>query len=637
MRFTRCLGIGLLVLAGLPLLARAQTTPAEGRAGTCSKQWKDPVSGNWHDGSMWEPAGVPTSSDITCLDVTGGSNDYTVYLFEAPVTVNQLFVGVDGVTSPTITLDVSQDLETTSSAEIRGNGILSLTDCTFTVAEALYNTGAIRMDAAHIVGDVDHEGWLEWLNDSYIQGSFSTTAPCVITGDTDPNVTSSFLYFESGFSNSCEVRFSPQATRSVLVETGTLRNETDGSILAQASAGSSGVGRITAELDDLGLIQVAGMGLELTGGGHTHVIESSGYVRISDGGVFALVLAEAKNPPKIPSTMTLGGTIDIGTSSTLGISGGTLTSDGGLIEGKGTVDEWGGGDVVNGGTVSPGESPGILTFTNDIESSDSGVLLIELAGTDPGTGYDRLVLGGQYRLRGALDVFLDPPFTPADGDRFTIVQAEDVSGTFDVVHLPALSNGLVVSVEYHSQSIELVTSCQGADLGVSATADPNPVTVGNTVRLTALVTNAGPSTAPSVTLDDQWGPSFTFDGSSSSAQCNDVGSGAHCELGDIAPGSQVQVVISGSYSSPVTDDAHSFATASDICDPSAPNDGVTVLVTAVAAEACDADGDGDVDREDIPTTVHSIFGSAVAGNADCDGSGTVDATDLARLIARLGI
>ena len=50
---------------------------AHAQSPTCIVYWKDPISGNWNDGSKWSTGTVPTSSDNICISVDG---IYTVTL-----------------------------------------------------------------------------------------------------------------------------------------------------------------------------------------------------------------------------------------------------------------------------------------------------------------------------------------------------------------------------------------------------------------------------------------------------------------------------------------------------------------------------------------------------------------------------
>src|SRR5439155_11536246 len=89
--------------------------------------------------------------------------------------------------------------------------------------------------------------------------------------------------------------------------------------------------------------------------------------------------------------------------------------------------------INNGGQVSPGASPGILTINGDYTQGPNGVLNIEIAGTTPGSQYDRLVVTGAAALAGTLTVSFLNGFTPSASDSFKVLQFASRTGTFDKV------------------------------------------------------------------------------------------------------------------------------------------------------------------------------------------------------------
>jgi autotransporter-associated beta strand protein len=102
-------------------------------------------------------------------------------------------------------------------------------------------------------------------------------------------------------------------------------------------------------------------------------------------------------------------------------------SSGATLKGVGVV-----GSISTAGlaTISPGDSPGILTCSN-VGFSSSATFNVELNGTTAGTSYDQLQAFGPVSLAGALAVALG--FSPAPGDAFTIVSNNSgmpITGTF---------------------------------------------------------------------------------------------------------------------------------------------------------------------------------------------------------------
>ena len=132
--------------------------------------------------------------------------------------------------------------------------------------------------------------------------------------------------------------------------------------------------------------------------------------------------------PKIPVTVDIG--------STLGGSGSVST-------------------ILGNGTISPGDSPGILTSSN-VTFSSSGNFTVELTGPNPGVGgYDQLNVFGTVSLGNAA-LAVSPLFTTpvAIGQKFTIINndlADAVAGTFN-----SLPEGSTISVGSYQFTISYV-------------------------------------------------------------------------------------------------------------------------------------------------------------------------------------
>ena len=110
--------------------------------------------------------------------------------------------------------------------------------------------------------------------------------------------------------------------------------------------------------------------------------------------------------------------------------GGSFNNNtGGVFKGTGTINP--SSLTSNGGTLSPGYSPGKLTFSNSHDFTNS-ILAIEVNGVSAaGTDYDQVAVTGVATLGGTLAVTIN--YTPVIGDEITIVGATSVSGTFSSV------------------------------------------------------------------------------------------------------------------------------------------------------------------------------------------------------------
>ncbi|MEX2170614.1 MAG: hypothetical protein WD851_14965 [Pirellulales bacterium] len=136
------------------------------------------------------------------------------------------------------------------------------------------------------------------------------------------------------------------------------------------------------------------------------------------------------------------------------LESGTITSDLlrifslGVLRGSGIAQ----GDVTNSGIIAPGTSVGTLNIHGSY-SQFSGELQIELASP---TSFDTLAIDGLATLDGTLEASLLDGFVPDLGDAFEILTATDgVIGTFSSHLLPALTDDLVWSIHYGSNSVRL--------------------------------------------------------------------------------------------------------------------------------------------------------------------------------------
>lgn len=109
------------------------------------------------------------------------------------------------------------------------------------------------------------------------------------------------------------------------------------------------------------------------------------------------------------------------------------SKDGEAIGGSGIIG--GPTTIQSGGTLSPGNSPGQITFLSGLTLNSGSLLAIEFAGTAPGS-YDQLDVQGLFTAGGTLQLTIDTGFTPTLGDSFTIFNGTTPgldAGSFDFV------------------------------------------------------------------------------------------------------------------------------------------------------------------------------------------------------------
>jgi len=158
-------------------------------------------------------------------------------------------------------------------------------------------------------------------------------------------------------------------------------------------------------------------------------------------------------------TKTGVGSLAINNNLTTG-TGGSLNCEGGNCSGSGTVN----GALVNGSTVSPGNSPGVLTVDGDYTQGGTATLAIELTGNGgvAGTDYDRLLVWGTANLSGELDLQVDAGYTPTIGDLMPgIVTAANVSGTFNTTNNVVFNGRQGLAVTYTETSVDAQVALRG--------------------------------------------------------------------------------------------------------------------------------------------------------------------------------
>jgi len=152
-----------------------------------------------------------------------------------------------------------------------------------------------------------------------------------------------------------------------------------------------------------------------------------------------------------------------GTGIIEALDGGVVTAplitlaDGATLRGDSTIAA---NVLSEAGWISPGpqgQTTAELHIDGDITITGSGARTIIHVDAD---AHDVLSVTGSAVLGGLLEVFLITGQAElAAGDRMTVLTGENVTGTYDSLSLPTLSDGLVLRVEYAPEAVELVVAC----------------------------------------------------------------------------------------------------------------------------------------------------------------------------------
>ena len=262
------------------------------------------------------------------------------------------------------------------------------------------------------------------------------------------NSTDTGLYHSSGtFTNSAKILVGAGSFVGVhgIFNEATFNNNAGGDIEIDRSS-DSGIRNFQNTFTNTGIIKIGSLGPTGTYGIRNQATfqnNTGGQINVSwtqngiypNDGVFdnAGTIATAA-PDKVPQFITAG-------------SGVLNNNTGGVLAGTGTIAS---AALVNaGGTLSPGYSPGTLTF-NASEDFTNSAMAIEINGPGTqGTHFDGIVVNGTATLGGTLAATVN--YTPVIGDEMVIINATAVTGTFGTV------TGLAVGwkVIYESNAVRL--------------------------------------------------------------------------------------------------------------------------------------------------------------------------------------
>jgi hypothetical protein len=115
-----------------------------------------------------------------------------------------------------------------------------------------------------------------------------------------------------------------------------------------------------------------------------------------------------------------------------------------------------------GGTV---ELDGVGRFTASVVFQPSALLLVDIGGTEPGSGHDQLGVGQLAQLAGDLAVSLVLGYQPSPGDTFAVLTAGSVVGDFDTFTATLIPGGLQFVPQYGPTAVTLLVGFQGGTPG----------------------------------------------------------------------------------------------------------------------------------------------------------------------------
>ena len=112
-------------------------------------------------------------------------------------------------------------------------------------------------------------------------------------------------------------------------------------------------------------------------------------------------------------------------------------ASGATLGGSGII----GGATTISGNLQPGNSPGILTFSDGLTLESTAVTTMEINGTTLGSQYDRIDVVGSLIYGGRLTLSLGATFTEVGQYTFNLFDFSSSSGSFSTVELIGFYNG----------------------------------------------------------------------------------------------------------------------------------------------------------------------------------------------------
>ncbi len=463
------------------------------------------------------------SSDIICGSVSCAATGLEIAGGGFTLTANNTYLG-DTLVDPGATLALAGAGSITASAGVTANGTFDISGTSggATIA-GLGGSGIVRLGGQTLTLDNANGSFAGVLADGGLNGGIGgslvvasgsqiLTGTNTYTGATTINPGAALLLSGSGsIANSANLLANgtfdisnTAAGASIVSLSGAGSVNLGGQLLALTNAGGTFAGTIggTGGLAILG-------GAEALTGSNSYL----GGTVVTGGGTLGIASDSALGAATSPlilnnATLTALGNITSQRPVLIGSGGGTLNANGfefslnGPIAANGAVTLANGTTSINGdfaapalvvsssgtlhgigtinaptrvaGTLSPGNSPGTLTFTEPVTLLPGSTTVIDIDGTGTGTGagnYSRILVdgaGNSFTAAGQLQPLLrgisgsaTNSYSPPLGQSFQIVQAQGgVAGSYSGLTQPAsgLSAGTRLDALYGDDAISLIVT-----------------------------------------------------------------------------------------------------------------------------------------------------------------------------------
>jgi surface protein len=441
--------------------------------------WTGAIDSDWNNAGNWT-SGVPTTtSDVIISDkpndpeiITSGAVAKSIVLTTGgKLTINMNgTLSINGATNHGIRIDSSSSM--------------------------LINNGLIDIGQTTAVGRIGIRCWYGQMinNPSGTIHIHKVSVSTALIANYNGVVTNSGNLILGGLSNNTN------ATHGIYNDSGLITNNSSGSIYINRYSlrgiSNNGQDLFPCTFNNYGTIEIGTNAVSSSNNGiyqfkSTFRNLSGGTIRINR--VSSAAIGNEAGSDFINNSIIIVGDI-------LPVTGLIATESGGVfknnIDGilKGSGDIMSAGFLIDSGTLSPGNSPGIITFFGD-ENFTNSTLDIEIDNTTtPGQDFDQIVVDGEATIGANTILNLTFSFPVISGTTFDILTATSINGTIlpSNITFNNIGSGNVTGV-----TVSVATVGGGEVLRVTA-ASPN-------VQFTPFITtwktdNPGTSNATSITI-----------------------------------------------------------------------------------------------------------------------------------------
>jgi hypothetical protein len=180
---------------------------------------------------------------------------------------------------------------------------------------------------------------------------------------------------------------------------------------------------------------------------------NAGGVTVSKGSNF-IVGGSGTSFNQTAGTTTVDGTLGVPVGGQVSITDGTLQGAGGFTGGGVSVGNASGSAAtfIIGDSTKTSAS---VSIANDYMQLATGILAVQIGGTDPGTEYSQLDVTGPTSLQGTLNIKLINSFVPQVGQTFTVLTSPSIVGTFSTINGKSIGASEHFAIAYNPTSVVL--------------------------------------------------------------------------------------------------------------------------------------------------------------------------------------